>query len=288
MKFKGSWVALVTPFNVDGSVNYSKFDLLLDFHYKNRTDGLVILGTTGEASTINAEEKEKIVDYVVKFNRRRLPIMVGTGSNDTQKVIADSKKFEKMGVDSILVVTPYYNKTNHAGLYKHFEMISQAVNLPIVLYNIPSRTGIDIPFNVLEQLVKLPNISGIKEASGNMSYTMKVATLISNSFELISGNDDIILPILSIGGSGVISVAANIFPREIHEIVEFFYDGNIIKSQKNQLSLLSMINALFEEVNPIPVKEMMNLRGFEVGPCRMPLYQMSDDAKSRMIKAFKL
>lgn len=274
---RGSLVALVTPFNEDQSVNYNALHDLIEFHILNKTDGLVVLGTTAEAATLSDEEKDKIVQFVVNQVNKRIPIIVGSGSNDTKKAIYYSEKYTAMGADFLLVVTPYYNKTNELGCIKHFTDIAQSNVSPIILYNVPSRTGYNMSVNSVNVLSKHKNIVGIKEASGDMSYLAKIACLLSKDFVLYSGNDDLIIPILSLGGSGVISVAANIMPRIIHNMCEFYFNGKCDDAKSLQLKYLDLINNLFIETNPIPVKNAMNLLGLNAGCCRMPLYEMAND-----------
>ncbi|MDI9518801.1 MAG: 4-hydroxy-tetrahydrodipicolinate synthase [Bacillota bacterium] len=279
---KGSIVALVTPFNYDYSVNFDKLGELIEFHIEQKTDAILVLGTTGESSVLTFDEEEDIVKYTIKKAAGRIPIIVGSGSNDTAIAIWQSQRFEKMGADGLLVITPYYNKTNEEGMYKHFEMVANSVKCPIILYNVPGRTGCGISINVLKRLSKFDNIVGIKEASGNMSYVMKVAKLIDDNFSLWSGNDDIILPLLSVGGSGVISVVANIMPNAIHEMVHTYLNGDVKGANKKQLEYLDIIDSMFYEVNPIPVKEALNHLGFEAGPCRMPLFDMDKTLAKKM------
>ncbi len=273
---KGSLVALVTPFNLDGSVNYKKLEELVLFHIENNTDGLVILGTTGEASTLTFEEEEEIVKLVIKTADKRIPIIVGSGSNSTQTAIMYSQKYCSMGADALLVITPYYNKTNESGMIKHFTAVADSVDIPVIVYNVPGRTGCSISENVIKVISKHKNIVGIKEASGDMSYVMKVAKYLNDDFVMYSGNDDIIVPILSVGGVGVISVLANIMPKETHDLVFDYLNGDTLKSLNSQIKYLDLINSLFLETNPIPVKCIMNYMGFNVGPLRMPLDIMSE------------
>ncbi len=276
---KGSIVALVTPFNSDGSVNYEKFRELFEFHISNGTNGICILGTTGEASTLSFEEEEKIVEFAVKVVNKRVPLIVGSGSNETEKALKMSVKYSLMGADYVLVITPYYNKTNESGLIKHFTMIADNAKCPVIMYNVPSRTGMSISIHAIEVLSKHPNIWGIKEASGNISYSMKVAKYLGDDFHMLSGNDDIIVPMMSIGAVGVISVLANSHPKETSEICRLMSMGKYNEANLLQLKLLNYINDLFIEVNPIPIKEAMNYMGFNVGGYRMPLDYMSDSNK---------
>lgn len=281
---KGSIVALVTPFNDDGSVNYEKLGELLEYHINNNTNGIVILGTTGEASTLSFQEEAQIVEYSVKKINKRVPLIVGSGSNETEKAVNMSRKYSEMGADYVLVITPYYNKTNESGLIKHFEAVADASLCPVIMYNVPSRTGMNMSYHAVEVLSKHPNICGIKEASGNMSYAIKLSKLLNDDFQMFSGNDDIIVPMMSIGSSGVISVLANIAPQKTAEICDLCFNGEFMKANEIQLDLLELINDLFLEVNPIPVKEAMNYLGFKVGWYRAPLDRMSDNAKEVLFK----
>ena len=262
----GSGVALVTPFTKDNLINYSKIDELLNFHVKNNTDFLVVCGTTGESSTLSNDEKKELIEYIVKKNNKRLPIVAGTGSNNTKIAIEMSKFAKQAGVDAILVVTPYYNKSNQIGLYNHYKAISDAVYpLPLILYNVPSRTSVDISLDIIIKLSKIENIIGIKEASTSLE---KIANILlytkDNNFKVFSGNDNLLLPTLSLGASGIISVSANIIPNQIH---------NICKNNDKDLFFenLELMNSLFLDVNPILIKEAMNYLGFDVGNTRLPL-----------------
>ncbi len=280
---KGSIVALVTPFNADGSVNYDELGRLLDYHIENKSGGIVILGTTGEASCLSFDEEAEIVKFSVKRVNKRIPLIVGSGSNETEKAVTMSKKYSELGADYVLVITPYYNKTNESGLIKHFQAVADASKCPVIMYNVPGRTGMSMSLHAIEVLSKHPNIYGIKEASGNMSYSMKVAKYVSDSFHMYSGNDDIIVPMMSIGSSGVISVLANIAPVQTNKICELCFKGDYKKANELQLKLLGVINDLFIEVNPIPVKEAMNHLGFNVGGYRAPLDYMSEANKQILV-----
>ncbi len=279
---KGSIVALVTPFNPDGSVNFDKLGELIEFHIENKTDALLILGTTGESSTMTHEEDDAVCEYTVKKAAGRIPVIAGSGSNCTQTMIDKSVSYEKLGVDGLLIISPYYNKANEEGMYQHFKMVADAVNIPCILYNVPGRTGCSISENVIARLKDHPNIMGIKEASGNMSYTAKIARYVSEDFKLYCGNDDIVIPTMSLGGSGVISVWANVMPRETHDMVMDFLNGDVEKAAQTQLKYLDLINDLFIEVNPIPVKEAMNIMGMQVGGFRFPLCNMSEANKEKL------
>lgn len=281
---KGSIVALVTPFDENGNVNYNELEKLLDYHCEN-SDGILILGTTGESSTLTFEEEEKIVEFSVKRVNKRVPLMVGSGSNETEKAVKMSKKYSELGADYLLVITPYYNKTNESGLIKHFTSVAEVSLCPIVMYNVPSRTGMSISLHAIEVLSKHPNICGIKEASGNISYSMNVAKYLSKDFVMLSGNDDTIVPMMSIGGAGVISVLANIAPKQTSKIIDLCLNSKYEEATKINLSLLDVIHNLFNEVNPIPVKAAMNYLGFNVGGYRMPLDEMSEVNKAKLYKS---
>ncbi|MEG0137149.1 MAG: 4-hydroxy-tetrahydrodipicolinate synthase [Cetobacterium sp.] len=271
--FKGSGVALVTPFCEDMSVNYSKIEELVEYHCENKTDALIILGTTGESSTLSDEERIKIVETVVKKNAKRLPIIVGAGSNNTKHAIEMAKKFEKLGIDGLLLVTPYYNKGNEDGIYKHFISVAEFVDLPIMLYNVPGRTGVNLSIKLLKKLSKSKNIVALKEASGDISYAAEVARLVPE-LDLYSGNDDITVPLMSLGAVGTVSVLANIEPKVVHNMVECFLKGDVKEARRLQLKYNGIVKALFVEVNPIPVKKAMNILGKNVGECRLPLGEM--------------
>lgn len=281
---KGSLVALVTPFNDDGSVNFDVLGELIEYHINNKTDGLVVLGTTGEASTMSFEEEVEVIKYSVKKVNKRVPLIIGAGSNDTLYAVKNAYEFSRLGADYLLVVTPYYNKTNEEGLVRHFEMIAEASSCPIILYNVPGRTGMNIPVSVVERLANNKNIIGIKEASGNISYAMLLSKYLNDDFVMFSGNDDVIVPYMSIGASGVISVLANIAPCQTHNICKHCLDGNFDKALIIAKDLLEVSNGLFIETNPIPVKTCLNHLGFNVGGYRMPLYQMNKTNEDKLIK----
>lgn len=273
MIFRGSGVALITPFDEKGAVNYEKMEELVDFHCENGTDALIILGTTGEASTLTEEEKLKIVKCVIEKNQKRLPIIVGAGSNNTLQAIDMAKKYEDLGADALLVVTPYYNKGNEDGIYKHYASIANFVKIPIILYNVPGRTGVNLSVNLLKRLAKIENIVALKEASGNISYAAKVAREVPE-LVMYSGNDDITVPLLSLGAQGSISVLANIKPKIVHNTIMSFLERDIDEAKRLQLKYNGLVDALFIEVNPVPVKKAMNIMGFNVGECRLPLGEM--------------
>ncbi len=286
--FKGSYVALVTPFHPDGSVNYEKLKELCAWHIENGTDGIVVMGTTGESSTTSHAEDAAIVRCVVDCVNGRIPVIAGGGSNSTETSLMKSRTFRDCGADGLLLITPYYNKANQQGMYRHFATVADAVDLPILLYNVPGRTGCSLSVDCVEALSKHRNIVGIKEASGNISYAAKIACLLNDDFCMLSGNDDMIVPILSLGGTGVISVWANLCPRDTHDLVAAWFDGDTRKAREMQLKYLPLINALFIEVNPIPIKEAMNLRGLNVGGYRLPLCEMDPANRARLIEAMKV
>lgn len=285
--FRGSIVALITPFHEDGSVNYEKIRELIEWHIENETDAILVLGTTAESPALTVTEEDEIVRIAVEQAAGRVPIIAGSGSNNTMIAVEQSVKFEKMGVDGLLVITPYYNKTNKAGMVHHFMTVADAVNIPILVYNVPGRTGISITYDVLSEICKHPNIAGIKEASGDMGYACKVSRLVSDDFNMYCGNDDITIPLMSMGGMGVISVLANILPKETHDMVWAYLNGDVKKAAEMQKYYLDFINALFIETNPIPVKEAMNQMGMNVGGYRMPLFPMEEDTKSKLVKTMK-
>ena len=273
---KGSIVALVTPFHADGSVNFDKLQELVEWHIENKTDAILALGTTGESSTMTHEEDDAVLQTVIAAAAGRVPVIAGTGSNATQTMLEKSLRAERLGADGLLLITPYYNKGNPDGIYRHFAVVADAVGIPCILYNVPGRTGCAISVENVEKLSRHPNICGIKEASGDMSYAMKIAHCVGPDFALWSGNDDITLPLLSIGGSGVISVWANIMPRACHDMVMDYLEGRREQAAAAAVKYLDLMNGLFLEVNPIPVKTAMNLMGLEAGPFRLPLCEMTE------------
>lgn len=278
---KGSIVALVTPFLENGDVDFDTLGKLLDYHCNNNSGGIVILGTTGEASCLSFDEEAEIVKYSVKRVAKRVPLIVGSGSNETEKAVTMSRKYSELGADYVLVITPYYNKTNESGLIKHFQMVADASLCPVIMYNVPGRTGMNMSIHAVEVLSKHKNICAIKEASGNMSYAAKLSRLLNDDFQMFSGNDDIIVPMMSIGASGVISVLANIAPKQTARICDLCFEGNYKEANKLANDLLPLTNDLFIEVNPIPVKEAMNYLGFNVGGYRAPLDYM--DPKNKKV-----
>jgi 4-hydroxy-tetrahydrodipicolinate synthase len=275
--FTGAGVAIVTPMNEDGSINYEEFGRIIDFQIENGTDAIIVCGTTGESSTMTDEEHKECIRYCVEKTAKRVPVIAGTGSNDTAYAIELSKEAESLGADGLLVVTPYYNKSTQRGLVAHFTAIADAVNIPIILYNIPGRTGVNIAIDTYKQLGKHKNIVAVKEASGNLSYIAKLIAECGDLLDVYSGNDDQIVPIMSLGGKGVISVLSNVMPKEAHQIAQYCLDNNCAEAAKLQIKLLKFINNLFIEVNPIPVKEAMNMAGWKCGIGRMPLYPMADE-----------
>lgn len=274
--FKGSGVALVTPFK-DGSIDYSKLGELIEWHISEETDALIVCGTTGEASTMTEVEQKEVIRFAVEKSNKRIPVIAGTGSNCTAHAIELSIYAEDVGADGLLVITPYYNKSTQKGLIAHFAAIADEVNIPIIIYNVPGRTGVNILPATIAKLATHPNISAVKEASGNISQVAEIARLVPQDFYIYSGNDDMIVPLMSLRGDGVISVVANIAPRDTHSIVTKFLEGNLKESCDIQLKMKPLIDALFIEVNPIPVKTAMNLMGFDVGDLRLPLVNMDEN-----------
>ena len=279
---RGSIVALITPFHADGSVNFEKLRELTEWHIASGTDAILALGTTGESSTMTHEEDDAVLRTVIEAAAGRVPVIAGTGSNCTETMLEKSLRAEAMGADGLLLITPYYNKANTEGMVRHFTTVADAVHIPCILYNVPGRTGCAISPAAVERLAGHPNIAGIKEASGDLSYAMKIAHCIGPDFALWSGNDDVTLPLLAIGGSGVISVWANIMPRECHDMVMDFLEGRREQAVAAAIRYLDLMNGLFMEVNPIPVKTALNLMGREVGPFRLPLYEMSDEHRAAL------
>lgn len=271
--FEGSGVAIVTPFTENG-VNFEKLRELLEWHVNEGTDAIVICGTTGEATTMTEAEKKETIKFTVDVINKRIPVIAGTGSNNTIAAIEMSKYAESVGVDGLLVITPYYNKTNSKGLIKHFEAINNSVKTPIILYNVPGRTGVNMTPNDLLELSKLSNVVAVKEASGNISQVAAIRALVGDKLDVYSGNDDQIIPIMSLGGKGVISVLANVVPNTVHKMTKAYLEGNINEALNLQLKNLNLCNTLFIETNPIPVKVALNMMGKDVGPLRLPLYDM--------------
>lgn len=286
-KITGSIVALVRPFNADGSVDHGRLRALVDWHVENKTDAILVLGTTGETASTTLEEDIKTVECVIDQVNGRIPVIAGSGSNSSDMQQHKSVLYSQMGADALLCISPYYVKANEEGMYRHFMMSADAATAPIILYNVPGRTGCKISPDVVRRLSVHPNVMGIKEASGDMSYAMKIARYLSDDFVMYSGNDDITIPLMSVGASGVISVWANIMPREVHDMVVDFMEGRREQAAATQLKYLDLINALFMEVNPIPVKEAMNLMGLQAGCFRMPMYPMAPENRAKLAKIMK-
>lgn len=286
--FKGSGVAIVTPMHEDGTVNYEQFAKLLEFQIANGTDAIIVCGTTGESSTLTHEEHLDVIRYCAEKVGGRVPVIAGTGSNCTETAIYLSTEAEKMGVDGLLLVSPYYNKATQNGLYAHFKAVADSVKIPCLLYNVPSRTGCNIlPETVVRLCKDVENIAGVKEASGNISQIAHLAAIADGCVDIYSGNDDQIVPIMSLGGLGVISVLANVAPAQTHAICQTYLDGDVKESCRLQLKALDLCNALFCEVNPIPVKKALNLMGLNAGTLRMPLTEMEPSNAERLEKAMK-
>lgn len=274
--FVGSGVALVTPFK-NNEVDFEKLKELIEWHIENKTDSIIICGTTGESTTMNDKERREVIKFTVDTVQKRIPVIAGSGSNNTAYSVELSKYCEEVGADGLLVVTPYYNKATEMGLIKHYEAIAKSVNIPIILYNVPGRTAVNLLPTTVKKLSQIKNIIGIKEASGNISQIAEISRLCTDEFSIYSGNDDMVVPILSLGGKGVISVVANILPKDTHNMVDEYIKGNIERARKLQLQMNGLINSLFIEANPIPVKTAMNLMGMEVGELRLPLTNMTDN-----------
>lgn len=282
--FTGAATALVTPMFDDGTVNYKELDRIIEEQIEKGIDALVICGTTGEAATLNHEDHVKVIASAVKTAKGRVPIIAGTGSNDTAYSVELSNEALAVGADALLLVTPYYNKTSQAGLIAHYNYIADRVDAPIILYNVPSRTGVNILPETYLELSKHPNIVAAKEANGDIASVIKTKALCGDNLDIYSGNDDQIVPIMSVGGIGVISVLSNVAPTETHDMCKLYMDGDVKAAADLQIKYIDLINALFSDVNPIPVKEAMDIMGYEVGPCRLPLVKMSE-AKHEALKA---
>ncbi|MBP0983892.1 MAG: 4-hydroxy-tetrahydrodipicolinate synthase [Oscillospiraceae bacterium] len=278
--FTGVGTAIATPMNADGSINYEEFGRMLDFQVSGGADAVVVCGTTGEASTMPDEEHLECIGYAVKRIAGKIPVIAGTGSNDTAHAISLSQRAEKLGADGLLQVTPYYNKTSQRGLVKHFTAIADSVNIPIVLYNVPSRTGVNISIDAYKELAKHPNIVATKEASGNFTLAAEIAAY--TDLDLYSGNDDQVIPMLSLGGKGVISVTSNLMPKEKHDEVALYLAGKQSEALEIQRRILAFEKALFMDVNPIPVKEALNIMGFKAGECRLPLASMTAEQVEKL------
>ncbi|RBP63847.1 4-hydroxy-tetrahydrodipicolinate synthase [Alkalibaculum bacchi] len=274
--FEGSAVAIVTPFNAKDEVNYNKLEELLNWHVKEGTDAIVICGTTGETPTTSDDEQRQLIKFAVDVIDKRIPVIAGTGSNETRQAIEMSMFAEKVGADAVLVMNPYYNKSTQRGIIAHFKAVADSINIPIIVYNVPSRTGLNITVDTIVELAKIKNIVAVKEASGDISQVAEIARLTPNDFTIYSGNDDQVVPLLSLGGKGVISVSANIIPKDLHNMVQYYLDGKVKESLDCQLKMNGLNKALFIEANPIPIKEAMNVMGMEVGHLRMPLLEMEE------------
>lgn len=286
--FKGAGVALVTPFREDESIHFEALGRMVEEQIAGHTDAIIVCGTTGEPATMTAEERIECIKFVVEKVNHRVPVIAGTGCNCTRSAVELSKKAEELGVDGLLVVTPYYNKATQEGLYEHYKKIALATSLPIIMYNVPSRTGCNIMPETAARLGKdFENIVGIKEASGNISQVATLAALCKGNLDIYSGNDDEVIPILSLGGIGVISVLSNVAPQDMHDMVMEYLEGDQEKAVELQLSYLPLIHALFSEVNPIPVKEALNLLGKEAGPVRLPLTRMSEKNRRGLEQVLK-
>lgn len=286
--FTGAGVALVTPFHEDGSVNYDKLDELIDYHCTNGTDSIIICGTTGESSTLSEKEHMECIKFAIERTKKRLPVIAGTGSNATYTTIDMSKEAVEYGADGLLLVTPYYNKATQKGLIAHYKAVAQEAKAPIIMYSVASRTGLNIAPETAATLIReVDNIVGIKEASGNISQVAKIMSLTDGKADLYSGNDDQIVPLLSLGAKGVISVLSNVAPKETHDICEKFFAGDVKGSCELQLRAIPLIEQLFCEVNPIPVKKAVNLMGMECGGVRMPLTELSPEHVDSLAQAMK-
>ncbi len=285
--FRGAATALVTPMYEDGSVNFERLSTLIDEQIEAGIDALVLCGTTGEKSTLNYEEHIAVIAAAAKTINKRVPLIAGAGSNDTKYSVGICNDAVKNGADALLMVTPYYNKTSQAGLVAHYNYVADRVDAPIILYNVPSRTGVNMLPETCAELAKHPNIVGLKEANGDIGSVVKTKHLCGDDLAIYSGNDDQIVPLLSVGGDGVISVLSNILPKETHDMCQLFFDGDIAASRDLQIKYITLINALFSDVNPIPVKEAMEILGKNVGPCRLPLINMSENKREALIGELK-
>ncbi|MGN0642193.1 MAG: 4-hydroxy-tetrahydrodipicolinate synthase [Huintestinicola sp.] len=285
--FTGAGVAIVTPMHDDGSVNYAALGELIEMQIAGGTDAIIICGTTGESSTLTDDEHRECIRYTIEKVNHRVPVIAGTGSNDTAYAIELSKDAEEMGADGLLIVTPYYNKASQRGLVAHYTAIADAVNIPIILYNVPSRTGVNISIDTYKTLAKHKNIAAAKEASGNISFIAKLIAECGDDIDVYSGNDDQIVPIMALGGKGVISVLSNVMPKETHEIAKLCLENNCTEAAKLAAKYLGVANSLFIDVNPIPVKEALNMMGIAAGPCRLPLCEMEQAKKDTLAEALR-
>ena len=284
--FEGCGTAIVTPFTEDG-INFEEFGKMIEDQIKNGVDSIIVCGTTGESATMTDSERKEVMKFAIEKANKRVPIVLGTGSNCTRSAVELTKYAESIGADGVLVVTPYYNKTTQDGLVAHYKAIAEVTTLPIILYNVPSRTGVNILPKTCLELSKIPNIVAIKEASGNLSQIAEIANLCKENLTIYSGNDDQIVPILSLGGKGVISVLSNVAPKYVHDMCYDYFEGNVEKAKESQLKALNLISALFCEVNPIPVKEAMNMIGYNCFEPRLPLIKLSNSGKEKLEKAMK-
>lgn len=285
--FTGAGVAILTPMHEDGSINYDEFKKLIDWQIENGTDAVIVCGTTGECATMTEEEHLDCIRFAKKYVNGRVPVIAGAGSNDTAFAVQMVKECEKIGVDGLLVVTPYYNKTSQRGLIAHYKAVAAATSLPIIMYSVASRTGVNILPATCKELSKVENIVAIKEASGNIDQVTEIKALCGDDLDVYSGEDGIITPILSVGGIGVISVLSHLCPRETHEICQKYFDGDVKGSAALQLKYHDLVKALFSDVNPIPVKAAMNLMGWNVGHCRMPLIDMAPEAEEKLAQVMR-
>ena len=273
--FEGAGVALITPFTQDNQVNYEKLEELIEFQIANKTDAIIAAGTTAESATLTAEERMQVIKFCIERTKKRTIVIAGTGTNNTASAVEFSKKSYEYGADMVMAVTPYYNKGNESGLIDYYTKIANSVKCPVIIYSVPSRTGVKLSLNVIKTLSEVPNIQGIKEASGDISYVADIAN-IAPKLDLYSGNDDMVTPMMALGAKGVISVTSNIIPKENHDMVMNFLNGNVNEAIKTQIKYIDFVRAMFIETNPAPIKEAMNIMGFNVGECRSPLGPLSD------------
>lgn len=284
--FEGCGTAIATPFT-DDKINFAEFERLIEYQITNDIDALIVCGTTGESSTMSKEEKKETIKFAINKIKKRTKVIIGTGSNNTKDAIEMSKYAESVGADGVLVVTPYYNKTTQKGLVAHFTAIAKSISIPIIMYSVPSRTGVNIEPNTCHELSKIKNIVAIKEASGNISQVAKIASLCGDDLHIYSGNDDQAIPIMSLGGKGVISVLSNVMPQYTHDMIMKYINGDVKKATEMQLEVIDLIDELFSEVNPIPVKYALNLMGYDYGIPRLPLVELSDNNKSKLKETMK-
>lgn len=285
--FTGSGVAIVTPFTRENTVNFDKLATLIEWHIQQGTDAIIVCGTTGESPTLTDDEHKKVIECAVATAKKRVPVIAGSGSNDTAYAVQMSVHAEKVGADALLCITPYYNKPTQKGLLANFTAIADTVTIPIILYNVPGRTGVNLAPETVAKLAEHRNICGVKEASGNIAQVAEIARLVPKDFAIYSGNDDMVVPLMSLGGVGVISVVANIAPKDTHDMAKAYLDGDVAKARDLQLKMKPLIDALFLETNPIPVKVAMNLLGEEVGHLRLPLTEMSESNTDRLKKELR-